>query len=148
MSVMIGFEIRNFRDGRPHALMGRPFASERADADSCTASSWRINMQSSSPLPSRVLINGFSTVCQVTRCRNKVTNKIPNCSAQRCACYHWQVSLPYPSTALPPPSFPTRPGSSIIIDSRSEGSLTERRWTGNKLVVGQRYRCTSFAQHS
>jgi hypothetical protein len=47
-----------------------------------------------------------------------------------------QVSTPYP-TALAPPSFHSRPGTSILMDGRSEGSLMvdnyARRWTSEDI---------------
>ena len=83
------------------------------------------------------------------------------------------ISLPYASTTLPPPSFPTRPEllpppsppsfppplfptrpePLIPIDSHSKGSKTTenhlenhaRHWTGRELI--DQSRCTSFAQH-
>jgi hypothetical protein len=70
--------------------------------------------------------------------------KIPNSSAQKRARH--RVSLPYSSTALSPPSFPTRPGSSVLIDCHSGDSLTaESHWTGKKLT--NRPQSTSSASH-
>jgi hypothetical protein len=70
-----------------------------------------------------------------------MANKIPTSPVQNRA--RLQVSPPY---ALPPPSFPTRPGSPVPIGSRSEGSPTaEYRaalWTSEELTD----RRTSFAQ--
>jgi hypothetical protein len=56
------------------------------------------------------------------------------------------------STALPPPSSPTRPGSSIPTDTRSKGLLTTgkhgRRWIGKKFKkTTNRLRGTSSVQH-
>ena len=93
--------------------------------------------------------------CTVT----KVTNKILNSSAQHCARHEADqvsVTLPYTNTALASPSFPsipTHPGSSALIDCRSEGSPTAecfsqnraRLWTGKEST--KRCRRTSFMQH-
>ena len=79
----------------------------------------------------------LSAVCQAKfRCIDQVTDKIPNSPAH-------QVSLPYSSTArrTPPPSSPsTRPGASILLDSRYEGSLmaNNRLRTGNKRIEQSR----------
>jgi hypothetical protein len=82
------------------------------------------------------------------RCIDQVANKIPNSPARKRA--RRQVTLPYSSAALHPPSFPTHPGSSILIDSPSEGSLTAeshaRRHAGKKL--SDRHRRTSFGATS
>jgi hypothetical protein len=53
--------------------------------------------------------------------------------------------LPYSNTALPSPSFPTRPGSPTPIDSRSGGLLINyaRYWTGREPM--NRRRCASIA---
>jgi hypothetical protein len=56
------------------------------------------------------------------------------------------------STALRPPSSPTRPGSSIPTDTRSEGLLTTgkhgRRWIGKIFKKStDSLRGTSFVQH-
>ena len=88
----------------------------------------------------------FPSMCshcraKFTRYIDKLTNKISNSHAQ-----NRQVSQPY-SDALPSPSSPTRPGSSILIGSRSEGSLTAENhaplWTGKELIN----RRMSFAQY-
>ena len=115
----------------------------------------RINLQSQGnrfhPLPvlfpnAEPPIDELSTVCQAkfTRSINQVTNKIPNSSPT-------QVSLPCStgSTALRPPSFPSQPGSSILIDCCSEGSLTEEnyaRCSACKQLTHRRQR-TSFVPH-
>jgi hypothetical protein len=56
------------------------------------------------------------------------------------------------STALPPPLFPTRPGSSIQTGSRSRGPVTtgkhRRRWIGKKFKNRtDRLRRVSLVQH-
>ena len=72
----------------------------------------------------------------------KYCNRIPTSPVQMRACH--QISPPY---APPPPSFPTRPGSPILIGSSSERSPTEEGhaplWTSEELTD----RRTSFAQH-
>jgi hypothetical protein len=73
---------------------------------------------------------------------NRSTNKNPNSPTQK-----RQVSLRHFSnlsnTALAPPSFPSRLGSSILIDCSSEGSLMEenyaRRWTDKQLTNQRKY---------
>ena len=70
------------------------------------------------------------------RCIEQLTNEILNSPAQKRAQH--QVSSPHSSTALSPPSSPTRPMSSIQLGSRLEGSLTAENHAP---------RCTSFAQH-
>ena len=83
----------------------------------------------------RIPINELSTVSQVTHTcyADKVTNKISNSLARNPACH--QVSLP---DALPLPPPPTCPGSSILINSRSEGLLTAENdaslWPGEELT--------------
>ena len=76
------------------------------------------------------------------------SNQIPNSPTQKRACH--LVSLPYSTTALAPPSFPNRPGPSILIDCRLEDSSMAENdaccWTGKKLT-NRRQRRTSFAQH-
>ena len=66
-----------------------------------------------------------------TSSADQVTNKVLNSPAQIRTGH--QVSTPHAFTALAPPSIPSRPGTSILMDSRSEGSLTVvkyvRRWT-------------------
>ena len=92
-------------------------------------------------LQRRIPIDELSAVSQTTFIRyiDKVTNKISNSPVQQ-----HQVSL---ADALSPPSFPTRPGSSIQIVSRSEESLMEENdailWTGEELSN----RRTCFVQH-
>ena len=76
------------------------------------------------------------------------SNQIPNSPTQKRACHQLEVSLPYSITA--PPSYPNRPGPSILIDCRLEdSSMVEndaRCWTGQKLT-NRRQRRTFFAQH-
>ena len=97
----------------------------------------------------RILNNGLSAVCQgkFIYYIDQVTHKNPNSSAQRGT--HHQVSLPHDG-AHRLPSFPTRPGSSIMIDSHLEGSLTAEnhahRWTGKELT--NRRRRTAFCTTS
>ena len=71
---------------------------------------------------------------------DQVNNKIFSSPAQTQTGH--QVSMPFPFTALAPPSFPSRPGTSIFMDCRSEGSLTvddyARRWTSKDIC--NRYR--------
>ena len=76
-----------------------------------------------------------------TRCVDQIANKIPNSPAEVRAGH--QVSLPY---TLPPPSFPTRPGSPIPIDPHPEELPTAGGhaplWTSEELTE----RRTSVAQ--
>ena len=85
----------------------------------------------------RIPIDELSSVSQATYIY-KVTNKISTRPAQ--APSRRQVTLP-------PPSSPTRPGSPILIRSRSEGLPTAEDnaslWTGEEFIN----RRTSFAQH-
>jgi hypothetical protein len=66
---------------------------------------------------------------------DQVTNMVSNSPAETQPGY--QVSTPSPFTALAPPLFPSRPGTSILMDCHSEGSLTvdnsARRWTSNDM---------------
>ena len=59
--------------------------------------------------------------------------------------------LPNTTTAPPPPSCPTRIGPSILINSRSEGSLTTenyaRRQSGEELTDRSRRTSFKFAEH-
>ena len=75
-----------------------------------------------------------------------LTNKIPNSPTQK-----RQVSLPCSDTALVPPSFPSIPGPSILIDSHLEDPLTEetyaRRWTGQQSTTGKQRQRMSSAPH-
>jgi len=76
------------------------------------------------PLPrTRLFIDELSAVCRIhfIRCIGQVTNEVLNSPTQTRTVH--QVSTPFPFTALAPPSFPSRPGTSIFIDCRSEGSL-------------------------
>ena len=77
-----------------------------------------------------------------TCCIEQIANNIPTSPVQKRA--RLQVSLPY---TLPPPSYPTRPGSPITIGSRSEGSPTAEDhaplWISEELAE----RRTSFAQY-
>ena len=88
----------------------------------------------------RIPIDELSAVSQATYTSYiyKVTNKISISPAQTPA--RRQVTLP-------PPSSPTRPGSPILIRSRSEGLPTAEDdaslWTDEELTN----RRTSFAQH-
>jgi hypothetical protein len=75
-----------------------------------------------------------------TRCIEQIANNIPTSPVHA----RLQVSLPY---TLPPPSYPTRPGSPIPVDPRQEGSLTAEDhaplWTSEELTD----RRTSFARY-
>ena len=90
----------------------------------------------------RIPIDELSAVSQATSTSyiDKVTNKISNSPAQTPALY--QVSL---QDAIPPPSSPTRPGSPILLGSRSEGLPAAENdadlWTDEELTN----RRTSFA---
>ena len=64
--------------------------------------------------------------------------KFTNSLAPSQNCTRPRLSLPYSSTVLPSPSSPTRPGSSIVINSHSEVSLREENHS---------HFCKSFAQH-
>jgi hypothetical protein len=56
---------------------------------------------------------------------DQVTNEVSNSPAQtQTGATGHQVSIHHPLTALAPPLFPSRPGTSILINCRSEGSLT------------------------
>ena len=80
---------------------------------------------------------------------DQVTNKVSNSLAQTRTGN--QVFAPYPSTALAPPSFPSRPGTSILIDCRSEGSSTvdkyARDWTSKAIRNRRQRRGMSFKQY-
>ena len=77
-----------------------------------------------------------------------VANRIPNSPAQMRAPH--QVSLPYAGTALAPPSFPSRPGSSILIDCALEGPQNAenhaRRWSDEEKLKNQ-WRRRPFAPY-
>jgi hypothetical protein len=79
---------------------------------------------------------------------DQVANKVLNSPAQTRSGH--QASTPYPFTALAPPQFPSRPGSSILTDCHLEGSLTvdnyASRWTG-KDIVRSRCQRMSFGQY-
>ena len=85
---------------------------------------------------------------KLTRCIDQVTKEISNSPAQMRAPH--QVSLPYTTTALAPPSFPSRLGSSILIDCALEGPQTaENRacsWSDKEESTDQ-CRRTSFAPY-
>jgi hypothetical protein len=91
----------------------------------------------------------LSAVCQKNFIHriDQVTNKVLNSPAQ--ARTGHQVSTADPFTALAPPSFPSRPGTSILIDCRSEGLLAvdnyARHWTNND--ARSRCRRMSFVQY-
>jgi hypothetical protein len=76
---------------------------------------------------------------------DQVTNKALNSFAQTRTGH--QVSTPYPFTAIAPPLFSSRPGTSILMDVRSEGSMTvdnyARRWT--RKDIHSRRRRMSYA---
>ena len=87
----------------------------------------RINLQRFLHPPQRLIpINDYelSAVCQakLTLCIDQVTNEFLYSPTEAQKCARHQDSLPSSSTVLSPPSFPTRPGSSTLIDSSSEGS--------------------------
>jgi hypothetical protein len=88
-----------------------------------------------------------SEIRPLDRSTDQVTNRISSSPAPKRARH--QVSLPSSSTALAPPSSPSRPGSSILIDRSSEDSLAEENYphrrTG-KESTNRRQRM-SFAQH-
>ena len=60
---------------------------------------------------------------------HQVTNKLPSSPARLGKRARHQLSFPYSSTALPPPSFPAHPGSSTSVYSRLEGLLTAENYT-------------------
>jgi hypothetical protein len=91
------------------------------------------------PTPHRSVLSRMS---KFTSCIDQITNEIPNSSAEMRAGH--QVSLPY---TLPPPSFPTRPGSPILIGSRSEGWPTADDHAPLRASEELADRRTSFAQH-
>ena len=97
-----------------------------------------LHLQRRIPIDELSAISQATFICYI----DKVTNKISNSPVQQRPCH--QVSL---ADALSPPSFPTRPGSSIQIVSRSEESLMEENdaplWTGEELTS----RRTCFVQH-
>jgi hypothetical protein len=78
---------------------------------------------------------------------NQVTNEVLNSPAQTRTGHQVFTSCPF--TALAPPSFPSRPGLSMLIDRRSEGLLTVdnhvRRWTSKD--IRNRCRRMSFGQY-
>jgi hypothetical protein len=80
---------------------------------------------------------------KITRYIDQLVNIIIPDSPSQTRARH--LALPYSNTAVPSPSFPTRPESPIPIDSRSEGLLINyaRYWTGRKST--NRRRCASFA---
>jgi hypothetical protein len=86
---------------------------------------------------------------KLTRCIDQVANEIPNSPAQKRATHH-QVSLPYTSTALAPPSSPSRPGSPILTDCALEGSPAAEnhahRWSDKEKSTNQS-RGTCFARY-
>ena len=101
----------------------------------------------------KIPIDKITTVCQekITYFVDQVKRSIAPVPKRA----HRQVSLTYYSPAHPPhpsPSFPTRPGLSIQINSHLEGSIMAknhvRRQSGRKLPqkTNQRRR-TFFAQH-
>ena len=114
-----------------------PHCREGCVSGFVTLSVGRINLQ---PQGNRVLsifipspdvespIDELSAVCQdlsgIPLNRSiTVTNEISNSpTTWKRACH--QVSPPYPSAALRPPSSPCRSASSTLIDRRSEDSLT------------------------
>ena len=77
-----------------------------------------------------------------------VTNRIPNSPVQMRAPH--QVSLPYAGIALAPPSFPSRPGSSILIDCALKGPQNAenhaRRWSDKEKSTNQ-WRRGSFVPY-
>jgi hypothetical protein len=79
---------------------------------------------------------------------DQVTSRILNSPTQKRACH--QVSLPYSTTTLAPPSFPSRPGPSILIDCRLEDFLmaeNDARCETGKKLTNRHQRRMSFAQH-
>ena len=83
----------------------------------------------------------------ITRYIDRLTNRIiPNGPAQACTRHQDDDQLTLPSTAVPSSSFPTRPGSSTPLDSRSKRSLISRvhHRIGKKST--NKRRCTSLAQ--
>src|SRR6267154_6001434 len=66
----------------------------------------------------------------------QVTNRVLSTSPAQTRTGH-HVSTPHSFTAPAPPSFPSHPGTSILLDSRSEGSLTvdnyARCWTSKDI---------------
>ena len=85
---------------------------------------------------------------KLTRCIDHVTDEIPNSPAQKGAPH--QVSLPYSSTALAPSSFPSCPGSPILMDCALEGPpIAENHahcWSDKEELTNQ-CRRTSFARY-
>jgi hypothetical protein len=101
------------------------------------------------PLPARrIFIDEPSAVCQKNSIRriDQVINKVSSSPAQT---QTGQVSTSYPFIALAPPSFPSRPGTSILVGCRSEGALTvdnsALRWTSKD--IRSRCRGMSFGQY-
>ena len=80
---------------------------------------------------------------------DQVTNKVSNTLAQTQTGH--QVFAFYPSPAFAPPSFPSRPGTLILIDCRSEGSSTvdnyARHWTSKFIRSRRRRRGMSCEQY-
>src|SRR6266849_3485779 len=80
---------------------------------------------------------------------NQVITKVLDSPYQTRTRSGHQVSTPNPSTALTLPSFSSRPGTPILIDCRSEGSLTVDnyacQWTSKDIRSG--CRSMSFGQY-
>ncbi|KAF8494670.1 hypothetical protein F5888DRAFT_639386 [Russula emetica] len=79
---------------------------------------------------------------------DQVTNKVSNSPAQTRTGH--QISTYYPFTALAPPSFPNRPGTSILIQCRHMGKVFElfkKQRTEEWMTlthVCRRWRCVVF----
>jgi hypothetical protein len=103
---------------------------------------WYSSTQSLTHPPDPMSSQRYVKTCQITETTKNVSNSFDQEPLEP------SVSPAYP--AISPPSFPCRPGSSILIDCHFERSLTETqayRWNGKEAT--KEYRCTyciCFAQ--
>lgn len=104
-----------------------------------------------------IFIDELPDVCQKNSIRriDQVTNSVFNSLALTRSGH--QVFTPYPFTALACPSFPSSPGTSTLINCRSEASLTvdnsaesARRSIGTSIIINSihsRCQCMSFGYY-
>ena len=103
------------------------------------------------PLPVHtIFIDELSAVCEkyFIRCIDQVTNEALNSPAQTQT--EHQVLTPYPLIPLARPSFPSRPGTSVLTDCHSEGPLVINDYARHRTRKGKctRRRGMSFGQIS